>query len=108
MADRRPKFDPYGILQALERHRVKYVLIGGFARVLQGTEELTRGIDIVPSVRDENLRRLDAAIREVGGRFDRRAVDSIENLIAEHPVIRLTTDHGEMKIVPAPAGTRGY
>ena len=28
MAERRPSFDPYGILQALERHRVKYVLIG--------------------------------------------------------------------------------
>ena len=49
MAEKPPKFDPYGILEALERHRVKYVLIGGFARVLQGTEELTRGVDVVPS-----------------------------------------------------------
>ena len=55
MAETSPRFDPYGILHALDRHRVKYVLIGGFARVLQGTEEITRGIDIVPSTRTDNL-----------------------------------------------------
>ena len=52
------RFDPYAILAALERHRVSYVLIGGFARVLQGTEELTHGLDFAPSLRAENLRRL--------------------------------------------------
>src|SRR6266516_4777987 len=39
------RFDPYAILNALEHQRVTYVLIGGFARVIQGTEELTRGLD---------------------------------------------------------------
>jgi hypothetical protein len=63
---RTPAFDPYAILQALEDHRVEYVLIGGFARVLQGTEEITRGIDIVPSMRGDNVQRLDGA---VGGWF---------------------------------------
>ena len=48
-------FDPYAILTALEHHRISYVLIGAFARVLQGTEELTRGVDLVPSLRAENL-----------------------------------------------------
>jgi transcriptional regulator with XRE-family HTH domain len=32
------RFDPYAIVTALERHRVGYVLIGAFARVLQRTE----------------------------------------------------------------------
>ena len=65
MAETRPRFDPYGVLQALDRQRVKYVVIGGFARVLQGTEEITRGIDIVPSVRGDNLNRLDRALQEI-------------------------------------------
>ena len=43
------RFDPYAILTALERRRVTYVLIGGFARVIQGTEELTLGLDFTPS-----------------------------------------------------------
>ena len=35
------KFDPYAILQALERQRVIYVVVGGLGRVLQGSDELT-------------------------------------------------------------------
>lgn len=104
-----PRFDPYGILQALDRHRVKYVLIGGFARVLQGTEEITRGIDIVPSTRSDNLRRLDDALQDIGARRpDGRELDRSEAAIVEQPLIQLVTDHGELKIVPTPEGTRGY
>ena len=84
MARPRRRFDPYGVLQALDRHRVQYVLIGGFARVLQGTEEITRGIDIVPSTRGDNLQKLDAALREIGAaRTDRRALDLTEAAIAD-------------------------
>ena len=104
-----PDFDPYGILQALERHRVKYVLIGGFARVLRGTEELTRGIDIVPATRSDNLRRLDDALQEIGARrADGQKLDRFETATIEQPLIELVTDHGELKIVPTPEGTRGY
>jgi hypothetical protein len=52
-------FDPRGLLAALDRHRVAYIVVGAFARVVQGADELTRGIDIVPSSREDNLRRLD-------------------------------------------------
>jgi hypothetical protein len=108
MAEKRPKFDPYGILQALERHRVKYVVIGGFARVLQGTEELTRGIDIVPSLRSDNLGRLEDALTEIEAQQDGRQLDRLEAVVAEQPVIELVTAHGDLKVVPTPAGTHGY
>jgi hypothetical protein len=109
MAEKRPKFNPHAILQALDRHRVNYVVIGGFARVLQGTEETTRGIDIVPSTRSENLRRLDAALREIGAEpTDGRELALDEAAIAEQPLVRLITEHGEVKVVPTPEGTRGY
>jgi hypothetical protein len=109
MARPRRRFDPYGVLQTLDRYRVQYVLIGGFARVLQGTEEVTRGIDIVPSTRGDNLQKLDAALREIGAaRTDRRALDLTEAAIEDMPVIELMTDHGEVKVVPTPEGTRGY
>ena len=38
------------------------------ARVLQGTEELTWGLDVVPSTRQENLPRLEAALRDLDAR----------------------------------------
>jgi hypothetical protein len=104
-----PKFDPYGQLQALDQHRVTYIVIGGYARVLQGTEELTRGLDIVPSTRPENLHRLDAALHDLGARHvDGRELTIDEETIAAQPVLELATDRGELKIVPEPTGTRGY
>jgi hypothetical protein len=61
-------FDPYEVLQTLERHRVTYVVIGGLGRVIHGSTELTDGIDIVPSTREENLRRLGLALEELHAR----------------------------------------
>jgi hypothetical protein len=105
----RPKFDPYGLLQALERNRVTFIVIGGFARIVQGTEEMTYGLDITPSTRDENLRRLDRALHDVGAkRADGREVNLDPDALASRPVHELTTDYGELKLVPEPAGTRGY
>src|SRR6058998_1182450 len=104
-----PRLDPYGLLQALDRQRVTYIVIGGFARVIQGTEEITRGLDIVPSTRDENLHRLDAALRDLGARTpDGRELTIDHDTIAAQPVLELATEHGELKIVPQPIGTRGY
>jgi hypothetical protein len=94
---RRPPFDPLGLLGALERHRVAFVVIGGLARVIQGTDELTRGVDIVPSTKPDNLRRLSSALDELGA----------SELPTNEPV-RVETPHGELRIVPVPAGTRGY
>ena len=108
MAERTPRFDPYGLLQALDRHRVIYVVIGGFARVIQGTEEITRGLDIVPSTRPQNLELLSAALDEVGAtRADRKKLD-LESALGSEELLELRTDHGELKIVAEPAGTRGY
>jgi hypothetical protein len=108
VADATPEFDPRGLLAALDRQRVVYVVIGAFARVVQGADEITRGIDIVPSTREENLRRLDAALQEL----DARRADGTEPVLAEkaelEPVIELATSRGELKIVAEPAGTRGY
>jgi hypothetical protein len=103
------RFDPYGLLQALDRHRVTYIVIGGFARVIQGTEEITTGVDIVPSTRPENLRRLDAALREMGAMGGEGREPTIdEETIAAQPLLELTSPHGELKVVPEPVGTRGY
>jgi hypothetical protein len=74
-------------------------VIGGFARVIQGTDELTKGLDIVPSTRSENLRRLSDALADLGA-------PSVEPP-SEKP-LALSTTHGDLRIVPVPAGTRGY
>lgn len=103
---REDKFDPIAVLQALERHRVTYIVIGGLARVIQGSGELTRGIDLVPSTKPENLRRLGLALEELNARSpDGRRLVLEESLAG---ALELETDRGELKIVAEPAGTRGY
>lgn len=108
MPEPAPSFDPRGLLAALDRHRVAYIIVGAFARVVQGADEITRSIDIVPSTREENLRRLDAALAELGARRPDGSEPSLAGSDALESVDELTTDRGELKIIPEPTGTRGY
>jgi hypothetical protein len=103
-----PRFDPYRVLKALDRHRVTYIVIGAFARVIHGTEELTHGIDIVPSTRPENLRRLGEALRELDAVREDGGELRLDEPAAREPVTALRTAAGELKLVHEPEGTRGY
>jgi hypothetical protein len=100
-------FDPYALLTALERERVTYVLIGGFARIIQGTEELTEGLDLGPSLRAENLRRLGLALDDLDARLPNGKRPGLDRDLPRQAVLQLQTEAGELKIVPQPAGTRG-
>jgi len=39
-------FQPEEVLRLLDRHRVRYVLIGGLAAILHGSPSVTRDIDV--------------------------------------------------------------
>lgn len=106
MADRAAQFDPYEILAALEARRVTYVVIGAFARVIRGTGEITGGLDITYSPRDENLSRLAKAIEDLdGGARDGKKIDLAR---PRAPIVELDTRAGELKLVLEPLGTSGY
>jgi hypothetical protein len=104
-----PRFDPYAILKALEHERVTYILVGAFARVIVGADEITRGVDLTPSTREENLRRLDQALEQMNAhRPDGRPPAIQTTDYSREPVVELHTDYGQVKVIPEPAGTRGY
>jgi hypothetical protein len=105
----RPPFDPYAILGALERARVSFVVVGALARVLHGSGEITDGVDITPSARQEHLERLQGALDELHARRpDGAGVDLATVDFDAEPVLRLDTDRGRLGVVRVPAGTRGY
>jgi hypothetical protein len=87
------------LLGVLDRRRVAFIVIGGLARVIEGADEVTRGVDITPSLKSENLDRLVEALGELG------AGDTV---LAAKGLTTIMTPHGELGIVPVPAGTRGY
>jgi len=101
-------FDPVTALRALDERRVGYVVIGGLGRVIQGSTELTGGTDIVPSLREGNLRKLALALDDLDARRADGKPLQLEDDVAREGVLELETDAGELKIVPEPAGTRGY
>ena len=103
------RFDPLVIVAAFERQRASYVLVGALARVLQGADELTRGVDITPSLREKNLERVQAALEYLEAQpQDRRKTPLAERIERGDEVIPYRTRGGELKIVPSPAGTQGY
>jgi hypothetical protein len=100
-------FDPIAILQTLDRDGVSYVVVGALARVIQGSDELTDGIDLVPAMKEENLRRLEAALIDLDARRDGRAI-SLDRDLGPYAVLELSSSAGELKLVPEPVGTAGY
>ena len=100
-------FDPYALFEALERERISYVVVGGFARVVHGSGETTRGLDIVPSLREENLRRVARALDALGATgVDGKPIQA--NMLASANPSTARARAGELTVVPTPWGTRGY
>ncbi|MGH3029869.1 MAG: hypothetical protein ACRDNE_03720 [Gaiellaceae bacterium] len=102
-------FDPYAVFHELDRARATYIVIGALARVLQGSDEVTQGFDLTPSLRPQNLERLGRALESLEAlRVDGKPLDVSHLDPAREPVVELTSPAGEIKIVPEPVGTRGY
>ena len=63
------EFEPARALEALDRHGVEYVLVGGLGARAHGATRPTSDIDLVPDGGDDNLARLAAALRELNARL---------------------------------------
>jgi hypothetical protein len=111
-----PSFHPAAIVAALNRHQVRYVVIGAFAAIAQRAPiPATRDIDITPEAGAENLTRLSRALTELGARS--RAETEPHGLpfghdaasLAAAEVWNLVCDDGEFDISFRPSGfASGY
>jgi hypothetical protein len=54
------------LIEALARHEVQYVIVGGWAAIQHGAVRRTDDLDICPEWSLANLDRLGAALRELG------------------------------------------
>lgn len=109
-----PDFKPQEILAVLDRHEVRYVLIGGLAAVLYGSAHVTTDVDIVPEEARANLHRLAAALKEldarirVSGEPDGVPFDVSAESLGRVRIWNLQTSRGDLDITFTPSGTRGY
>lgn len=107
-------FEPEKILDVLNQHGVRYVLIGGLAASLHGAVTPTFDVDIVPERKAENLEKLSAALSALDARI---RVDGVEEglafrhdagSLASVTVLNLVTRHGPLDIAGQPAGLSSY
>ncbi|MCA1735382.1 MAG: hypothetical protein LC739_04505 [Actinobacteria bacterium] len=113
-----PDVDVDVILETLERSRVVYLVIGGFAAELHDVAiPPTRDVDITPATSGKNLERLAAALRELDARFrvphgPARGVAIPGGITAawlrEMVTIAFVTSAGPLDVSMVPDGTQGY
>ena len=109
-----PDFRPEGIFRALQKHQVRYVLIGGLAATLHGSNLRTGDMDICPAGDRENLVRLAAALADLKGRI--RTSDAPEGVrfacdakfLGSVRICNLVTKYGDVDISFEPSGTAGF
>jgi len=102
------------MLRVLERHGVRYVVIGALAAIAAGAPLVTRDLDITPDRVSDNLDRLAWALRELDARL--RIPHAPEGMpfpveaamLATANIWMLTTRTGDLDLVFEPAGTRGF
>jgi len=99
------------LLRSLVEADIEFVLIGGVAAVLRGSEILTRDIDVVHTTTDENLARLAQVLTDLDARL--RGAEEVDVTI-DVPFLRsaerftFATSLGPLDLLVAPDGTDGY
>jgi hypothetical protein len=85
------------ILAALEREKVRYVVLGAVAINLLGLARATEDLDLFIAPEALNIERLKAALRSV---FDDPTIDEIktEELLGEYPAIEYVPPEGTFHI----------
>lgn len=101
------RFDPFAVLQALNRHKVDYVLIGSLAGAVHGSPVARTVLEICPDRSADNSRRLWAALDSVHA-LPREPTSVDPGLWVAMERVALRTDCGPVDVLGSPPGTFGY
>jgi hypothetical protein len=107
-------FNPELLLTTLDKHDVRFVLIGALAARLHGFPRLTADADITPADDQTNVERLARALRKLHARVYTESVpeglafDCSPAMLARSELWNLVTDAGRVDIAFRPAGTDGF
>ena len=105
MSDEEPEYDLARMIDVLERHGVRYVLIGGVSGTFHGMVEYrTKDVDVLVQDAMDNFTQLAAALTELGAR-PARTTDQ-RPIIAEDVAIANTqwdTDAGALDVLVSAA-----
>jgi hypothetical protein len=105
------EFRPLDALEVLIQHRVRFVIIGGFAGQLLGAPLITQDLDVCYAGDDDNLERLTRALTDLRATL-RGAPDDLPfvpdaSTLKAGDAFTFSTDAGALDILGSPAGARG-
>jgi hypothetical protein len=109
-----PRFQPEQILRTLFSREVEFVLIGGVAATLYGSNLRTGDLDICPRRTPDNLDRLADALVQMDSRVRAEGVPDGVPLTPDGPFLErvefldLTTRFGDFDLSFRPSGTEGF
>ena len=105
-------FDPLRALRTLQRHDVRFVVIGGLGARLYGSPSVTNDTDVCYQRSPENLERLAAALRQLHAELrgaERAAPFQLDaKTLAAGDHFTFITDAGNLDILGTPAGVEGF
>lgn len=89
------------IIRRFEKHKVKYVIIGGVAAALHGSSELTRDFDVCIKFDEENWKRILDALAGTLPHYvmslDHRPLDKSAAQLAKFRNMYLSTEIGRIE-----------
>lgn len=106
-----PTLDAEQIFEALDRHGVEYVLIGGMAVQTHGHVRMTNDADLIPSPDPANLQRLASALEDLGARVLNPGHEDEPITAAMLPraaIWQFTTPHGGVDVMHEVPGGRAF
>jgi predicted nucleotidyltransferase len=102
-------FDPLAILNALHRRNVSFVVVGGVAGYLFGSNLPSANLDICFASDVENLQHLAAALVEMHAELRGDESNQVDvQALESNSVLTLKTDFGILHCIRTPPGTDGY
>lgn len=106
--------DPDALFDALSNAGVDFIVVGGLAATVRGSERVTKDIDIVYHTEAQNLRKLCAVINAyeprilVLGKPEGEPVKLTPERLKRHPLLQLSTKLGHVDLLSNIAGFKSY
>ena len=107
-------FNPELLLSTLDKHDVRFVLIGALAARLYGFPRVTADADITPDSDRANLEKLAKALKELRAKVYTESVpeglafDCSAATLGRSAMWNLVTAAGRVDVAFKPAGTKGF
>jgi hypothetical protein len=106
--------DVDALFDALNAAGVDYVVVGGFAAMMHGSQRVTKDLDIVYHTQSSNLKNLCNVINAleprllVLGKPEGEPMKLTPEFLKNHPMLQLLTSSGPLDLLKEIAGFKSY